>query len=128
VVASARAVERLVGSDELQAAIRDIPDLTAQFGRTLTEVGSLTARLGESIDPSQSRLEVTIDEASLTFQATRDAIADARGAFTTDTGVGYDLAQALIGLREAADALRTLAISLERNPDMLLRGPGPPQR
>jgi hypothetical protein len=73
-------------------------------------------------------MEVTIEEAASTFQAARQAIEDARGAFTTDTGVGYDLAQALIGLREAADALRTLAISLERNPDMLLRGPGPPQR
>jgi paraquat-inducible protein B len=128
VVASAQAVERLVGSDELQAAIREVPELAAQFERTLEEMQLLTERLGDAIDPLQSRMEGTIDEASLTLRVARQTMEEARGLLTTDSGIGYGLEQALASLRGAAEALRMLTISLERNPDMLLRGTSPPER
>jgi paraquat-inducible protein B len=128
VVASAQAVERLVGSDELQAAIREVPELAAQFERTLEEMQLLTERLGDAIDPLQSRMEGTIDEATLTLQVARQTMEEARGLLTTDSGIGYGLEQALASLRGAAEALRMLTISLERNPDMLLRGTSPPER
>jgi hypothetical protein len=38
VVASAQAVERLVGSEELQEAIGEVPEMAAQFNRTLEEM------------------------------------------------------------------------------------------
>jgi paraquat-inducible protein B len=44
---------------------------------------------------------------------------------TTDSGLGYRMDQALISFRDAAEALRVLAITLERNPDMLIRGADP---
>jgi paraquat-inducible protein B len=45
-----------------------------------------------------------------------------------DSGLGYNLQQALTSMRDAANALSLLATSLERNPDMLIRGKKPPEK
>ncbi len=126
VVASAQAVERLVGSDELRTAIGEVPELAAQFSRTLTEMEDLAERIGEAVGPLQSGMEGTMAETDRTLQAAREAIEEARGLITTDAGLGYGLDQTLLSLREAAEALRVLVLTLERNPDMLIRGPRPP--
>jgi paraquat-inducible protein B len=128
VVASAQAVEQLVGSEELQAAINQVPEMAAQFNRTLGEAEVLMDRLEAAIDPLQTGMEGTMQEATSTLQAARAAIEETRGLITTDSGVGYGLEQMLASLREAAEALRVLAISLERDPDMLIRGASPPRR
>jgi len=128
VVASAQAVERLVGSEELQAAIGEVPELAAQFGRTLDEMQQLAERLEAAIDPLQTQAAGTMEEVGLTLEAARLAFEGTRGLMTTDSGIGFRLEQALTRLGEAAEAMRVLAISLERNPDMLLRGSTPPER
>jgi paraquat-inducible protein B len=64
-------------------------------------------------------------EMTLTLQALRKTIEETHGLFTTDSGIGYGMEQALASFREAAEALRVLAIALERNPDMLIRGKKP---
>jgi paraquat-inducible protein B len=126
VVSSAQAVERLVTSPGLEAAIEEVPGMAQQFGQTLDEMERVVGRLGEAIDPLQSQMEGTMAEANLTLQAAREAIEETRGVMTSDSGLGYQMEQALTSLGEAAEALRVLAISLERNPEMLLRGPNPP--
>ncbi|TVP75723.1 MAG: MCE family protein [Gemmatimonadales bacterium] len=126
VVASAQAVERLVGSPELQAAIDEVPGMARQFGSTLAEFEELGDRLGEAIGPLQLGMEETLTETTLTLKAARETIEGAKGLITTDSGIGHELEQTLTSLREAAEALRTLVITLERNPDMLLRGTNPP--
>jgi paraquat-inducible protein B len=126
VVASAQAVERLVGSDDIAAAVAEFPEMAEQLGRTLAEMERAMERIGGSVDPLQARTEATLDEAALTLRTARQAIEETRGMFTIDSGLGYGLEQALGSFREAAEALRLLAVSLERNPDMLLRGRGPP--
>jgi len=128
VVASAQAVERLVGSPELQTAINEIPAMSAQFSRTLNEFEELSDRLGNAIGPLQAGMEESLSETTLTLQAARATFEGAHGMITTDSGMGYELEQALISLREAAEALRTFVITLERNPDMLIRGTNPPRR
>lgn len=128
VVASAQAVERLVGSPELQAAINEVPAMAAQFSRTLAEFEELGDRLGDAIDPLQAGMESTLTETNRTLQAARRTIEDAQGLISTDSGIGFGLEQTLASLKEAADALRTLVITLERNPDMLIRGTTPPRR
>jgi len=128
VVASAQAVERLVGSPELQAAINEVPGMADQLSRTLTEFEELGDRLGEAIGPLQSGMEETLSETTLTLQAARTTFEGAQGMITTDSGIGYEMEQALISLREATEALRTFVITLERNPDMLIRGTNPPRR
>ncbi|TVP57284.1 MAG: MCE family protein [Gemmatimonadales bacterium] len=128
VVASAQAVEQLVGSPELQAAINEVPGMAQQFGRTLTEFEELSGRLNTAIDPLQSGMEETLNETNLTLQAARRTIEETQGLINPDSGIGYGMEQALISMKEAADALRTLVITLERNPDMLIRGTNPPRR
>ncbi len=128
VVASAEAVERLVGSEELQAALGEFPEMAMQFSRTMTEMELLVGRVGEAVGPLQAGMEGTLDEATLTLQAARQTIDETHGMMTTDSGIGYGLEQTLASLREAAEALRVLVLSLERDPDMFIRGPRPPER
>jgi paraquat-inducible protein B len=126
VVASAKAIERLVGSEELQAAINQVPGMAAQVNRTLLEAEILMRRLETAVDPMQEGLEGTMAEAVTTLRAARKAFEATRGLVSADTGVGHELERTLTSLREAAEALRLLALSLSRDPDMLLRGATPP--
>jgi paraquat-inducible protein B len=41
---------------------------------------------------------------------------------STDSGVGYQMNEALLNLSKAAEALRVLVRSLEQNPSMFIRG------
>lgn len=127
VVASAQSVERLAGAPEIRAAFGEVPAMTAQFNRTMAEMQSLTERLGGAIAPLQLQLDTTNAEVVLTLQSMRQAVEETQGFLTTDSGVGYQMEEALSSMKEAADALRLLARSLERNPDMLLRGKKPPE-
>ena len=126
VVASAEAVERLVDSPEIRAALQEVPGMTAQVNRTMVEVELLAGRAGTAIGGLQ--LEATNAEMLATLQALRRTVEEAHGLLSTDSGLGYGLHQALGSMREAADALRLLARSLEQNPDMLIRGKKPTER
>jgi paraquat-inducible protein B len=122
VVASAGAVERLADSEEIRRALQDVPEMTAQFNRTMGEMETLAARLTSTIDPLQLQMAGTNSEVVLTLQSVRETMIETRGYLTPDSGVGYQMEGAMVSLREAADALRALTLALERNPDMLLRG------
>jgi paraquat-inducible protein B len=128
IVASAQAVERLVSSPEIVAAFEQVPGMNAQLGATLTEVQRLAARLGAAIDPMQAQLAGTNTELVATLKSLRATLDETHGLLSSDSGVGYGLQEALSSLREAGDALRLLAISLEQNPDMLIRGKKPPEK
>jgi paraquat-inducible protein B len=122
VVASAGAVERLADSEEIRTALKDVPLMTAQFNRTMGEMEVLASRLGASIDPMQVQMAGTNSEVVVTLQTMRETMENTRGFLSADSGVGYQMESAMVSLKEAADALRALTLSLERNPDMLLRG------
>ena len=125
VVASAQSVERLADSREIRAAFAEVPAMSAQFNLTMAEMQLLAEQLGETIAPLQLRLDSTNTEVLLTLQSMRSALDETQGFLTSDSGVGYQMEDAFASLKEAADALQTLALSLERNPDMLLRGKKP---
>jgi paraquat-inducible protein B len=127
VVASAEAVERMVNSPEIIAALAQIPIMTTQVNRTMEQVGLLMGKAGAAIDPLQDQLGATNDEMVATLQALRRTVEETHGLLSTDTGLGFGLQAALASLREAADALRLLATSLDQNPDMLVRGRKPPE-
>ena len=127
VVQSAKAVELLVGSPELRATLREMPGATAQLNRTLAEAEKLVSRANGAIDPMQTQLTGVSTEAITTLQALRKTLDETHGLLSADTGPGFALTGALTSLREAADALTLLITSLERNPDMLLRGKKPPE-
>ena len=128
VVASAQAVERLVVSPEIRAALAQVPGMTSQVNSAMAEVQRLSERAGASIDPLQVQLKATNTELVATLQAMRGTLEEAHGLISMDSGVGHGLQQALASLRDAANALSLLATSLERNPDMLIRGKKPPEK
>lgn len=127
VVASANAVQRLVESPEIHAALDQVPGLTAQTERTLAAVELLASRAEGSIGPFQEQLGVTNAELVATMKAMRRTLDETHGLLSADSGVGYELQQTLASMQAAADALRQLAQALEQNPDMLLRGKKPPE-
>jgi len=125
VVASARAVERLADAPELRAALEEVPRIAEQATSTLMEMERMAERLGGMIEPLQSQLEGTNAQVVLTLQSMRQALEETRGFLGPDSGVGYQMEGAMASLKDAADALRALVLSLERNPDMLIRGRSP---
>jgi len=127
VVASAEAVERMVNSPEIIAALAQVPIMTAQVNRTMEHVELLVGKAAASIDPLQAQFATTNAEMVATLQSLRRTMEETHGVLSTDSGIGFGLQAALASLREAADALSLLATSLEQNPDMLLRGRKPPE-
>ncbi len=127
VVQSAKAVEGLMAAPELRATLRQMPAATAQLNKTLAETRQLVARASGTIDPMQTRLRDVSTETVATLQALRKTLDETHGLLSADTGPGYALTGALTSMKEAADALKVLIASLERTPDMLLRGKKPPE-
>jgi paraquat-inducible protein B len=128
VVSSAEAVERLMNSPEILAAVEQVPVMAVQMNRTMAVLEVLATKAGDAIDPFQAQVDASATELVATLQTLRKTLEDTHGLLSTDSGVGYDLQQALASLKEAGDALRLLATSLEQNPDMLLRGKKPQER
>jgi paraquat-inducible protein B len=127
VVASAQAVERLVDSPEIRDAFEQVPGIASQMNQTMAEVQLLAERAGAAIDPLQMQIEGTTNEMVSVLQALRHTLEETHGLLSTDSDLGYGAQQALESLRDAAEAIRLLANSLEQNPDMLLRGRKPPE-
>lgn len=127
VVQSAKAIEGLMAAPELRATLRQMPAATAQLNKTLAETQQLVARATGTIEPMQTRLKDVSTETIATLQTLRRTLDETHGLLSADTGPGYALTGALTSLKDAADALKVLITSLERNPDMLLRGKKPPE-
>jgi paraquat-inducible protein B len=127
VVASAQAVERLVDSPEIRTAMRQMPGMTSQVSSTMAEVERLASRAGAAIDPLQAQMEGTTVELTATLAALRRTLEETHGLLSADTNPGFALQEAMASMKDAADALRLLAASIEQNPDMLLRGRRPPE-
>jgi paraquat-inducible protein B len=122
VVASAQAIEDLAGSPAIETALNSIPEMSVQFSAAMTEMQLLVAKLSGTIDPLETQLAGTNTEIVLTLKAMQAVIEETSGLITADSGIGYQLEGTLASLTSAADALTALVQSLERNPDMLIRG------
>jgi paraquat-inducible protein B len=122
VVASAQAIEDLASSPEIEAALAAVPERSAQFSDMMTDMQVLAEKLGGTIGPLQTQLTGTNEEIILTLKSMQAVIAETSGLMTADSGIGYELESTLASLTSAADALTALVHSLERNPDMLIRG------
>jgi paraquat-inducible protein B len=125
ILASTRAVQGLADAPELRAALDEVPGMAAQATSTLVEMERMAERLGGMVDPLRAQLEGTNAEVILMLQAVRHTLEETHGFLAPDSGVGYQIEGAMASLKDAADALRALVLSLERNPDMLIRGRTP---
>jgi paraquat-inducible protein B len=122
VVASAKAVENLMESPEITAALKEVPGMTAQMNRTLAAVEKMSAQAGAAVGPMQVSVEATTTEMANALKELRRILEETHGMLSADSGLGSGMHDAMVSLRQAADALRALATALEQNPDMLLRG------
>jgi paraquat-inducible protein B len=127
VVSSAQAVERLMNSPEIMAAVEQVPIMAVQVNRTMEELEVLATNASGAIDPFQLQVDAASAELIATLQTLRKTLEETHGLLSTDSGVGYGLQEALASFTEAADALRMLTTSLEQNSDMLIRGKKPPE-
>lgn len=127
VVSSAEAVERLMNSPEIMAAVEQVPVMAVQVNRTMEGLEALATNANAAIDPFQLQVDAASAELVATLQTLRKTLEDTHGLLSTDSGVGYGLQETLASLKEAGDALRLLATSLEQNSDMLVRGKKPPE-
>ncbi|HSJ30151.1 MAG TPA: MlaD family protein [Longimicrobiales bacterium] len=127
VVSSAQAVERLMNSPEIMAAVEQVPIMAVQVNRTMEELELLATNASGAIDPFQLQVDAASAELIATLQTLRKTLEETHGLLSTDSGVGYGLQEALASFTEAADALRMLTTSLEQNSDMLIRGKKPPE-
>jgi paraquat-inducible protein B len=128
VVASAQSVQRLVDAPEVRAALKEVPALTAQATRTMARLDTVAALAGAAIEPMSAELKGTTKEVNATLLSLRKAIEETHGILSTDSGLGFGLEAALANLKDATNALRLLMVSLEQNPDMLLRGKKPQEK
>lgn len=121
-IETSEAFRQLAASAEVQDALESLPETSEQFNATLIEVQRASQRLDSSLVVLTREAGESSEELNATLQAIRASIDQADDMLTTDSGIGYQLEEALTSLTEAADALRLLAQSLEQNPSMLIRG------
>jgi paraquat-inducible protein B len=129
ILATIESVQDVVESDEIQTAVSDAPRVTGELRNTIAEAQGLIEELRTSVDPTAEELKATSTELRLTLERMRTTMKEFDQTISTDSGIGYEMQEALSKLANAAEALRVLVQSLERNPSMFLRGkeaPSPP--
>jgi paraquat-inducible protein B len=131
VLATIESVQRVVESEDVRTALRDLPKATGQLRTTIGDARTLIQRLNEGVDPTAEELQKTAEELRATLQQMRGTMKQLNQTVSTDSGIGYRLQEALSNLSDATKALRVLIQSLERNPSMFIRGreePPPPNQ
>ena len=112
----------LARSPEIRQAMQQFPVMAERFNATMDEMNLLIGRFGVVVDSLRPQLATANEELVLTLQATRAAVTETQGMFSSDYGVGYQMEEALASMSEMADALELLLVQLEQNPGMLIRG------
>jgi paraquat-inducible protein B len=129
VLSTIESIRSVVESEDVQTAVEDVPAITSRLRDTATKVERLVTRLNESVDPTAEELQATNKELRATLRRMRGTLTELNRTLSTDSGIGYQTQDALEKLANAAEALRVLVQSLERNPSMFIRGkeePAPP--
>jgi paraquat-inducible protein B len=114
-------LHQLVGSPDLEAAVRSLDDVTGRLGDAAGSVSHLAAGLDTNIsgltrDLRQTSVNATamIDQASKVLQHTDTTL--------NDSPLVYELTRTLQEVSAAARSVRLLTGYLERNPSVLLFG------
>ena len=96
----------------LQEVAGDLRQALQTFDKTLKEVEQLSGNLNAELAP----------EVRATLVEARKTLSTAQSVLSAESPMQQDLRSALIEVSRAAEALRTLAETLERQPESLLRG------
>jgi paraquat-inducible protein B len=122
VLSTVESVQAVVESEDVRTALRDLPKATEQLRATITDAQQLIQRLDKGVDPTAEELKKTAKELRTTLRQMRGTMKELNQTVSTDSGIGYQVQEALSNLSDATKALRVLIQSLERNPSMFIRG------
>jgi paraquat-inducible protein B len=122
ILATIESIQDVVESDELRTAVADAPRITARLRTTTAEAQRLVERLNAKVDPTAEELKATSTELQATLRKMRGTMTELDRTLSTDSGIGYQAQDALEKLSNAAESIRVLVQSLERNPSMFIRG------
>lgn len=122
VLTTVESVQKVIESDEVRTTLEDLPKATEELRATIRDAQQLVQRLDKGVDPTADELKKTSQELRTTLQRMQGTMKEIDQTLSTDSGIGYQMEEALSNLSEATEALRVLVQSLERNPSMFLRG------
>ncbi|MFB6248045.1 MAG: paraquat-inducible protein B [Salinibacter sp.] len=122
ILSTIKSVQAVVESKEVRTAVADAPKITGRLRKTTAEAQRLVERLNRSVDPTAKELKATSTELRTTLQQMQRTMGELDRTLSTDSGLGYQTQKALEKLSGAAEAIRMLVQSLERNPSMFIRG------
>lgn len=115
-------VREVVESKEVRTALQDMPKATERLRATIKDAQALIQRLDRGVEPTADELEKTSRQLRATLKRMRRTMDEVDQTLSPNSGIGYQMNEALSNLSEATEALRVLVQSLERNPSMFLRG------
>ena len=115
-------VREVVGAKEVRTALQDMPKATERLRATIKDAQALIQRLDRGVEPTADELEKTSRQLRATLKRMRRTMDEVDQTLSPNSGIGYQMNEALSNLSEATEALRVLVQSLERNPSMFLRG------
>ncbi|MCS3702047.1 MlaD family protein [Salinibacter ruber] len=115
-------VREVVESKEVRTALQDMPKATERLRVTIKDAQALIQRLDRGVEPTADELEKTSRQLRATLKRMRRTMDEVDQTLSPNSGIGYQMNEALSNLSEATEALRVLVQSLERNPSMFLRG------
>jgi paraquat-inducible protein B len=122
ILTTVESVQTVIESDEVRTTLRDLPKTTSELRATISDAQQLIQNLNEGVDPTADELKKTSRELRTTLQRMQGTMREIDQTLSTDSGIGYQMEEALSNLSEATEALRVLVQSLERNPGMFIRG------
>ena len=99
-----------------------IETLSTDFEKTLAGLDKLVTSLGGEVDHLKPELKKALETLQQVLQNLKGFSGDLKTVAGADSATVYDLQTALKEIADAAQAMRTLADYLIRNPDALLRG------
>jgi paraquat-inducible protein B len=114
-------------ADESSVFMREMPALMQSAQKTLQRIDSAADMAIREVPKISRDLSLALDNISKAAERADKLFLDTGRLLSPNTSTGRDLQSAVRELAEAARAVRSLAKSLERNPESLLRGKGKQQ-
>ncbi len=111
---------------QVQKAVTDFDGMLAAFKTTGAKYGRLADGLSSRLNKALNRLDKTLDTFGAAAGEAQHTLASARSVVDRNSVTVLELNRTLREIAEAARSLRSLAGTLQRNPEALLFGKGSP--
>jgi paraquat-inducible protein B len=111
-------------ADEASVLLREMPDVVQSAQKALQGIETAADRTAREVPKLSRDLGLALDNISKAAERAEKLFLDTGRLVSPNSATGRDMQSAVRELAEAARAVRSLARSLERNPESLLRGKG----